>query len=103
MIKFQFTIRMLSGDFEEWKSHDKQIVEMVERHGGKNHSIKYDYHQRHIEVSYPSIDNLIRAGMEVRHYFSKLGIDQEILDVRQEKVTEEMLDTLVKLKQAVAV
>ena len=103
MIKFQFTIRMLSGDFEEWKSHDKQIVEMVKRHDGKNHSIKYDYHQRHIEVSYPSIDNLIRAGMEIRYYFRELGIDQEMLDVRQEEITEEMLDTLDKLKQAVAV
>tara|TARA_Y100000593_G_C4137596_1_gene250544 strand:+ start:297 stop:608 length:312 start_codon:yes stop_codon:yes gene_type:complete len=103
MIRFEFTIRLLSGDFEEWKNHDDKILEIVEKHNGINHLMTYDLNERHIQVSYSSIDKLIRAGMEIRYYFKELGIDQEMIDVRQEEITESVLDTLDKLKQAVAV
>lgn len=103
MIRFEFTIRLLSGDFEEWKNHDHKILEIVKKHDGSKLRLSYGYQERQVEVSYPDIDCLIRAGGEIRNYFRGIGIEQEMHDSSFNKTKKEMLDTLDKLKQSVAV
>lgn len=102
MIKFSFTIKLLSGDLDAWKAHDNVIRAIAKKHKGVYHLIEYSGKSRYIEATYPAIDNIIVAGMDIRNYFKELGIDQTMLDVQQEELKEQQLDTLKKLKEAVA-
>lgn len=102
MIKFEFTVDLIKGNQKEWESHDDVIHEIVDRHEGNDLSIEYSNGSRHIEVRYATINNLICASIDIRKFFQDLGIEQTMLDVHQEEEKEELLQTLGKLREAVA-